>query len=200
MYIFIGIVQREITEHNGTRDRRKMGQSSLPIAQWARAHYFTHLLLYFMLSCFGLVWLFCDPMDRSPPGSSVHGISQAGIPEWVAIFFSRGSSRPRDRTESPASPSLAGRFFTTEPPGKRFWDDSHILYSDMGLYYMFICKRLWSFMHFTVCKFHPPSQTVNQEALKGNWTDIINLLWNASKSKTDWWMDIDKASIMKCKW
>ena len=142
----------------------------------------------------------CDPMDHSPPGSSVHGISQAGIPEWVAIFFSRGSSRPRDRTESPVSPSLAGRFFTTEPPGKRFWDDSHILYSDMGLYYMFICKRLWSFVHFTVCKFHPPSQTVNQEALKGNWTDIINLLWNASKSKTDWWMDIDKASIMKCKW
>ena len=38
----------------------------------------------------------CDPMDRSPPGSSVHGISQARILEWVAISFSRGSSRPRD--------------------------------------------------------------------------------------------------------
>ena len=32
------------------------------------------------------------PMDSSPPGSSVHGISQAGILEWVAIPFSRGSS------------------------------------------------------------------------------------------------------------
>ena len=34
----------------------------------------------------------CDPMDCSPPGSSVCGISQARILEWVAIFFSRGSS------------------------------------------------------------------------------------------------------------
>ena len=37
-------------------------------------------------------------MDCSPPGSSVHGISQARILEWVAISFSRGSSRPRDQT------------------------------------------------------------------------------------------------------
>ena len=37
-----------------------------------------------------------DPMDCSPPGSSVHGISQARILEWVAIPFSRGSPRPRD--------------------------------------------------------------------------------------------------------
>ena len=40
----------------------------------------------------------CDPMDCSLPGSSVHGILQARILEWVAISFSRGSSRPRDRT------------------------------------------------------------------------------------------------------
>ena len=37
-------------------------------------------------------------MDCSPPSSSVHGISQARILEWVAIHFSRGSSQPRDRT------------------------------------------------------------------------------------------------------
>ena len=41
----------------------------------------------------------CDPMDYSPPVSSVHGILQAQILEWVAISFSRGSSRPRDRTQ-----------------------------------------------------------------------------------------------------
>ena len=40
----------------------------------------------------------CDPLDCSPPGSSVHGILQARIPEWVPISFSRGSSRPRNRT------------------------------------------------------------------------------------------------------
>ena len=52
----------------------------------------------------------CNPMDCSPPGSSVHGIFQAGIKEWVAISSSRGSSQPRDRTHNPA---LAGAFFTT---------------------------------------------------------------------------------------
>ena len=52
--------------------------------------------------CYVAVWslsgvrLFCDPMDRSPPGSSVHGISQARILEWVASSSSRGSSQLRD--------------------------------------------------------------------------------------------------------
>ena len=55
----------------------------------------------------------CDPMDCSPPGSSVHGILQARILEWVAISLSRGSSWPRDGTASLISPALAGRFFTT---------------------------------------------------------------------------------------
>ena len=41
----------------------------------------------------------CDPMDCSLPGSSVHGIFQAIVLEWIAISFSRGSSRPRDRTQ-----------------------------------------------------------------------------------------------------
>ena len=41
----------------------------------------------------------CDPMDCSPPGFSVHGIRQAGILEWVAIPFSRGSSQSRDQTQ-----------------------------------------------------------------------------------------------------
>ena len=44
------------------------------------------------------VWLFCDPVDCSPPGSSVHGIFLARILEWVAISRSRGSSLLRDRT------------------------------------------------------------------------------------------------------
>ena len=50
----------------------------------------------------------CDPVDCSPPGSSVHGILQARILEWVAISFSRGSSRPRDRTQVS---HIAGRRF-----------------------------------------------------------------------------------------
>ena len=38
----------------------------------------------------------CDPMDCGPPGSSIHGISQARLLEWVAVSVSRGSSQPRD--------------------------------------------------------------------------------------------------------
>ena len=51
----------------------------------------------------------CHPMDGSLPGSSVHGILQARILEWVAMPSSRGSSQPRDRTQVSC---IAGRFFT----------------------------------------------------------------------------------------
>ena len=51
----------------------------------------------------------CDTMDCSPPGSSVHGIFQARILEWVAIAFSRGYSRSRDQTQVSY---IAGRHFT----------------------------------------------------------------------------------------
>ena len=59
------------------------------------------------------VWLFCDPMDCSTPGSSVYGISQARILEWVAISFSRGSSWSGDRTHMSFISYIAGSFFTT---------------------------------------------------------------------------------------
>ena len=51
----------------------------------------------------------CNPMDYNLPGSSVHGILQARILEWVVIHFSRESSRPRDGTWVSC---IAGRFFT----------------------------------------------------------------------------------------
>ena len=50
-----------------------------------------------------------DPTDCSPPGSSVHGILQARILEWVSIPVSRRSSQPRDQT------CVAGRFFHLSP-------------------------------------------------------------------------------------
>ena len=55
----------------------------------------------------------CDVLDCSPAGSSVHGIFQARIMEWVAIAFSRGSSRLRDRTYIPYVSWLLDGFFTT---------------------------------------------------------------------------------------
>ena len=62
-----------------------------------------------MLSHFSHVWLFCGPLDCSPPGSSIHGVLQARILEWVAIPFSRRSSWLRDQTQVSRT---AGGFFT----------------------------------------------------------------------------------------
>ena len=57
----------------------------------------------------------CDPINYRLPGSSVHGSLQARKLEWVAIPFSWGSSPPRDWTQDCC---IAGRFFTSELPGK----------------------------------------------------------------------------------
>ena len=70
-----------------------------------------------LLLLFSCVWLYCDLMDCSPPGSSVHGISQARILEWVTISFSRGSSKSRDQTHI----SCIGKYIlyhwaTRDPP------------------------------------------------------------------------------------
>ena len=56
----------------------------------------------------------CDPIDCSPAGSSVHGIIQARILEWVVIPFCRGSSQLRDRTQVP---HISGRFFSLNNQG-----------------------------------------------------------------------------------
>ena len=62
-----------------------------------------HFLHFLYWSCVGTKWLqswptVCDTVDCSPPGSSVHGILQTRILDWVAIPYSRGSSWPRDWT------------------------------------------------------------------------------------------------------
>ena len=69
--------------------------------------------------------ILCDPMDCSPPGSSVHGILQARILDWVAISFFWGcwgrggggvSSYPGIKTQSPA---FQVDSLPSEPPGKQ---------------------------------------------------------------------------------
>ena len=60
----------------------------------------------------------CDPMDCSPPGSSVHGILQARILEWIFVPFSRGSSWCSDWTWIS---SLTGRFFTLWTTWLPYW-------------------------------------------------------------------------------
>ena len=68
----------------------------------------------------------CDPIYCSLQCSSL----QARILEWVAIRFSRGSSRPRDRTQISC---IAGRFFTTAPPGKP-WVPSLVPNTSLSLF------------------------------------------------------------------
>ena len=72
------------------------------------------ILQAYMLSC-SAVSDSCNTTDCSPPGSSIHGISQARILEWVAITYSSESSQPRNWT---CVSCIAGGFFTTVPPGK----------------------------------------------------------------------------------
>ena len=69
------------------------------------------LFIYFICYCSDAqsCLTLCDPMDCSPPGSSVHEIFQTRILEWVAISFSRGSSQPRHQTQVSC---ITGRFFT----------------------------------------------------------------------------------------
>ena len=57
-----------------------------------------NVCMYVRAKLLQLCLTLCNPMDCSLPGSSVHGILQARILEWVTISFSRGSSQPRDRT------------------------------------------------------------------------------------------------------
>ena len=75
----------------------------------------THII---QRACMQLCPILCDPINYSPPGSSVHEILQAKILEWVAITFFRESSQSRDQT---CISCIAGGFFPTEPLGKPTW-------------------------------------------------------------------------------
>ena len=75
-----------------------------------RKLFFSHSKL--LLSC---IQLFCDPMDCSPPGSSVYGIPPARY--WSRLPFPSAEDIPNLKTE-PISIALAGGFFTSEPPWK----------------------------------------------------------------------------------
>ena len=78
----------------------------------------------------------CAPVDCSPPGSSVHGISQARILEWVAISYSRASSQPVDQTHIPR----IGRWILNhEPPGKPLAYNGHLLI--IALFHPITCLK-----------------------------------------------------------
>ena len=99
----------------------------------------------FTQSCLTL-FIFCNPMGCSLLGSSVHGILQARILDWVAIPFFRGSSWPRDRTQVS---SIAGRFFTIWASREaQIVDYFHIKAPNCG----FLGIRAWSMLLFFLLK------------------------------------------------
>ena len=81
-----------------------------------------------MCACSQLYPTLCDLMDCNPPDSSVHGILQARILEWVAISSSRGSSQTRVRTKSPVSPALQVESLAIEAPGKPHFSYKHHIF------------------------------------------------------------------------
>ena len=106
-----------------------INQGKLDIVKKEMARLNTDILGISELNCTAIVkWseftqfcpTLCDPMDYSPPGSSVHGIFQARILEWVAISFSRGSSRPRDRTWVSHIASRCFTIWATKETGKEW--------------------------------------------------------------------------------
>ena len=86
----------------------------------------------------------CDLMDYNPPGSPVHGISQARVLEWIPLTSPGNLSNPRIK---PSSPALAGRLFTTGPLQKLMVWIHHILFisSPVNEHYLSIASlgQLW---------------------------------------------------------
>ena len=95
-------------------------------------------IIYYSLGCVrakSLQWCLtlCDPVDCSPPGSSVHGILQARILERVAMPSCRGSSRPKAQTPISSISLLADELFTTSATWEaQGW--AHILSPPCSLY------------------------------------------------------------------
>ena len=102
-------------------------------------------------SCLSL----CDPVEKGLPSSSVHGIFQTRVLEWVAISFSRGSSPPKNRNCLFLSPSLADGFFTTVSPGKPLKIEYLV---SSRVFYLLLVTLLTSVYHscckiqFIICK------------------------------------------------
>ena len=85
----------------------------------------------------------CDPVDCSPPSSSIHGILQARILEWVAISFSRGSSQPRDWTQVS---HIAGRRFNIWATGEVCFLNIHQISSGLIHFVLAIHIEIFSIL------------------------------------------------------
>ena len=98
----------------------------------------------------------CDSRESSTPDSSVPGILQLRIQEWVAISFSRGSFWPRDGTHDSWVSCTAGRPFITEPSGKALCLSNLLTYPSLPQKY----KLQWDKNSGSVHCYNPNQRTV----------------------------------------
>ena len=107
------------------------------LSQMARFHFHGRVMFHCVLLLLFSRWIMSDSFDTvdcSPPGSSIHEISQARILEWIAISFSRGSSWPMGQN---LYPCVGRQFLYTESPGKPIYISVLLL-----LLSRFSCVRL----------------------------------------------------------
>ena len=111
------ILEKHRVHESETVNSNNQNQRSFKVlARACTASHFSHVRL-------------CDSIDCSPPGSSVLVILQVRILEWVAIPSSRESSQSRDGTQVFCISCIAGRLFTTEPPGKPFSSNKKLIWT-----------------------------------------------------------------------
>ena len=105
----------------------------------------------------------CNTMDCSPPSSCVHAILQARTLAWVAIYYSRGSSRtaPGIKPAYPVSPALVGRFFITAPPGKQLKTGAHLSKGGVGGYVCWTWEGVADLFQTCLSSFTPHIFTCN---------------------------------------
>ena len=101
----------------------------------------------------------CNPMDHSIPVSSVHGIFQARVLEWVAISFSRGSYWPRDRTRVS---HIAGRRFTIWATREVTLGKERINRTWAWGAYKWICKTAFVSQRIKICIIYSSEWWVNE--------------------------------------
>ena len=130
----------------------------------------------------------CDPMDMSLPGSSVHGILQARLLEWVVIPFFRGSSWSRDQN---CVSCIAGWFFTTEPLGRAL-SVVRLVVDLKGWRCQVITSSIRSRFEFQLCHFQLWENLVNLTSLS------LPFLIYKTGSRNDWkiaWKTIWKSFV-----
>ena len=125
-----------------------------------------------MCSVIQLCPILCNTLDCSPPGSSVHGILQARILEWVAISFSRGSSRPRDWKCISRVSCIAGGFFTCWT----IWEAQVLIFLRSQPWRLFnqpLTSKLDKSHNYSPCRWHMLRQ--EKDMIGWTWGKMQNL-------------------------